>query len=142
MKINGKNAKKDFILNYQKALQNYNVAIKFYKKNIQCNEEIKKIIRQYKDGIISFKNKICQIKINLIKAFFDDESKNNNFSIYNDYIQILNKTLNIQIEILSNSINDIEKNIIPQNIININDDYLNILQINKNNLENDTKSME
>ena len=142
MKINGKNAKNDFILNYQKALQNYNVAINFYKKNIQCNEEIKKIISQYKDGIISFKNKICQIKINLIKAFFDDESKNNNFSIYNDYIQILNKTLNIQIEILSNSINDIEKNIIPQNIININDDYLNILQINKNNLENDTKSME
>ena len=142
MKINGKNAKNDFILNYQKALQNYNVAIKFYKNNIQCNEEIKKIISQYKDGIISFKNKICQIKINLIKAFFDDESKNNNFSIYNDYIQILNKTLNIQIEILSNSINDIEKNIIPQNIININDDYLNILQKNNNNLENDTKSME
>ena len=130
---------KEFIHNYQKASNNYSKVIKFYANNIQIIEGIKKIINEYKECLMSFKKKLNQIQKNLIKPLYDTEQKNHNFSIYNEYITYINNIFNFYIESITNVVGELEQKIFSEND---NNNYLNILNQNKNNLINNQISME
>ena len=141
MKGNDKNPPKDYIQNYQNALNNYTKTIKFYANNIQIIEGIKKIINEYKDSILSFQKRIIQIQKNIIKPLSDDIQKQFNSSAYNEYLKRLDKIFNIQIESITNTINDIDQKLFTDNENN-NNQYINILNQNKNNLQNKQIKME
>ena len=141
MKKNDKNPPKDYIQNYQNALNNYTKTIKFYANNIQIIEGIKKIINEYKDSILSFQKRIIQIQKNSIKPLSDDIQKKFNASVYNEYLKRLDKIFNIQIESISNTINDIDQKLFNDNENN-NNQYINNLNQNKNNLQNKQIKME
>lgn len=137
----------DFIQNYQKVVNNYSNAIKFYTNNMQIMDVIEKIIIAYKETIISFKKKLIQIKINVIKPFYNEEKKSykyeeNIYSFYNNYIFALNQILNFQIDLISNFVNDIDKNLFSEEEKKRSNDYMNSLQQNKNNIQTNQKKIE
>ena len=148
-KINGRNSitSKNFIINYQNALNNYSNSVKYLIKYKQIIEDIEKIIIGYKDIIKDSQKKLVQLKNNLIKLFYTDEAytfKNDN-NIYlslNQYIQYLNNILSLKISSITNEINDLEnKNIFKSNK-KTDSNFINILQQNKTNLQNNEKKLE
>ena len=100
---------KEYIKNYQKALNNYTKSIKFYSNNIKIIETIEKIISQYKENILVFQKNLTLIKKNLIKPLFEEEQKNYGFSIYNKYIEYIDNFFTFQIDSMSNIINELGK---------------------------------
>lgn len=141
---------KKFNVNYQIAFENYSNAIKYYIKNRQLIDELEKIIFGYKDIIKDFQKKIMQLSINLTKLCTIND-KNEKFFYKNDTsiyplikknIKFIKNILTYQIDSLTEQINDFEN----QNIFKFNnkkdDNYMNVLQKNKNNLQNEEKRME
>ena len=148
-KNNGRNSitSKNFIINYQNALNNYSNSVKYLIKYKKIIEDIEKIIIGYKDIIKDSQKKLIQLKNNLIKLFYTDEAytfKNDN-NIYlslNQYIQYLNNILSLKISSITNEINDLEnKNIFKSNK-KTDSNFINILQQNKTNLQNNEKKLE
>ena len=141
---------KKFNVNYQIAFENYNNAIKYYIKNRQLIDELEKIILGYKDIMKDFQKKIMQLNLNLTKlCTINDKSEKffykNDTSIYpliKKYIKFIKNILTYQIDSFTEQINDFEN----QNIFKFNnkkdDNYMNVLQKNKNNLQNEEKRME
>ena len=139
-----KASSKDFSQSYQKALNNYINTIKYYTSNIQIIDGIEKIINEYKTSILSFKNKLIKIKTNLIQSIIEVERKSYNHSIYNKFLQSLDFIFNCQIEFMTNVINDIERKVIFEHEVKNtnNTTFVNILQQNKNCIQNNQKMME
>lgn len=139
-----KASSKDFSQSYQKALNNYINTIKYYTSNIQIIDGIEKIINEYKTSILSYKNKLIKIKTNLIQSIIEEERKSYNHSIYNKFLQSLDFIFNSQIEFITNVLNDIEKKVIFEHEVkNTNNiTFVNILQQNKNCIQNNQKIME
>jgi len=139
-----KASSKDFSQSYQKALNNYINTIKYYTSNIQIIDGIEKIINEYKTSILSFKNKLIKIKTNLIQSIIEVERKSYNHSIYNKFLQSLDFIFNSQIEFITNVLNDIEKKVIFEHEVKNtnNTTFVNILQQNKNCIQNNQKIME
>ena len=141
---------KKFNVNYQIAFENYSNAIKYYIKNRQLIDELEKIILGYKDIIKDFQKKIMQLNLNLTKlCTINDKSEKffykNDTSIYpliKKYIKFIKNILTYQIDSFTEQINDFEN----QNIFKFSnkkdDNYMNVLQKNKNNLQNEEKRME
>ena len=141
---------KKFNVNYQIAFENYNNAIKYYIKNKQLIDELEKIILGYKEIIKDFQKKIMQLNNNLAKLYINNDKieklfYKNDISIYpliKKYIKIIKNILTYQIDSFTEQINDLEN----QNIFKFNnkkdDNYMNVLQQNKNNLQNEEKRME
>ena len=148
-KINGRNSitSKNFIINYQNALNNYSNSVKYLIKYKQIIEDIEKIIIGYKDIIKDSQKKLVQLKNNLIKLFYIDETytfknDNNIYPSINQYIQYLNNILSLKISSITNEINDLEnKNIFKSNK-KTDSNFINILQQNKTNLQNNEKKLE
>ncbi len=136
----------DFLQNYQKTFNNYTNAAKYFTNNSQIIDSIEKIINSYKDGVITFKKKLVQVKA-LIKPLYNEEKKTfkfdekiylfNNLLIFN-----LNQIFNNQIELFSNILNDLEKNIFLESEKKRMNDFANILQQNQKNLQVNYKKME
>ena len=141
-KENPKISSKEFIQNYQKAFNNYSNTVKFYHNNIKIIDTFEKIIKEYKEGIFIFQKKLSNIKKSLIKPLYEEEQKNYNFSIYNKYIQYLDNLFTFQIDSISNIINDIDKKLFSEKENNKNNNYLNILNQIKNNLQSNQPLME
>ena len=139
-----KTCSKDFSQNYQKALNNYTNTIKYYTSNIQIIDGIEKIINEYKTSVLSFQNKLIKIRANLIESIIEEERKSYNYSIYNKFLQSLDFIFNCQIEFMTNTLNDMEKIIIFEHEIKNanNNTFVNILQQNKINIQNNQKIME
>jgi hypothetical protein len=141
---------KKFNVNYQIVFENYSNAIKYYIKNRQLIDELEKIILGYKDIIKDFQKKIMQLNLNLTKlCTINDKSEKffykNDTSIYpliKKYIKFIKNILTYQIDSFTEQINDFEN----QNIFKFSnkkdDNYMNVLQKNKNNLQNEEKRME
>ena len=86
---------KNFIQNYQKALNNYSNTIKLYAYNIQAIDGIEKIISGYKESVLLFQKKLSQIKKSVIKPLLEEGQKNFEFSIYNKYLRYIDDIFNI-----------------------------------------------
>lgn len=137
----------DFIQNYQRVNVNYSSLIKFYTNNFQIIDELEKIINAYKESIITFQKKLINIKINIIKPFYNEEKnayklEDEIYSYYNNFIFILNQIINFQIDSLTSYINDLEKKIFPETEKKRYNDYMISMQQNKNNIQNNQKKME
>ena len=139
-------AVKKFIVNYQSAFNNYNNAIKYYTKYKQMIEEIEKIIIAYKEIIKDFQKKVIALNSNLKKIFLNEDMKSFKYDIFpttnNKYIKYLNNIFNLHISSITNVINDLDKNVFKPSYKKEEANFLNILQQNKNNLQNEQKKME
>jgi hypothetical protein len=138
-------AVKKFVVNYQLAFNNYNNAIKYYTKYKQMIEEIEKIINAYKETIKDFQKKIIALNSNLKKIFLNEEMRCFKYDIFpstNKYIKYLNNIFNLHISSITNLINDLDKNVFKSSNKKEEPNYINILQQNKNNLQNEQKKME
>jgi hypothetical protein len=138
-------AVKKFGVNYQIAFNNYNNGIKYYTKYKQMIEEIEKIINAYKETIKDFQKKIIALNSNLKKIFLNEEMRCFKYDIFpstNKYIKYLNNIFNLHISSITNLINDLDKNVFKSSNKKEEPNYINILQQNKNNLQNEQKKME
>ena len=142
MKKNDKNPSKEYTLNYQKAINNYANAIKFYTNHFQILEGIKKIIDEYKESIKLFTKKLVNIQKNLIKPLYEEKQKIFNFSFYIKYLLFLDNFLNFQVESMTNTINELDQKVFPENEKNNFNNNLAIFNSNKNNLQNSQINME
>jgi len=139
---------KKFIVNYQSAFKNYNNAIKYYTKYKQMIEEIEKIFIAYKEIIKDFQKKVIALNSNLKKIFLNEDMKSFKYDIFpttnNKYIKYLNNIFNLHISSITNIINDLDKNenVFKSSYKKEEPNFLNILQQNKNNLQNEQKKME
>ena len=141
---NKNNHKYNFIENYQKVVDNYTNAIKYYINNINIINALNKIINAYKENIIAYRKKLIQIKSDLIKPFYNEDQqafkyKEKIYSFNNQFLFKLNHLITFQINCISNIISDIETKVFKEKI---NNNFINILQQNKNNLQNNQKKIE
>ena len=137
-------AVKKFVVNYQLAFNNYNNAIKYYTKYKQMIEEIEKIVNAYKETIKDFQKKVIILNSNLKKIFLNEDMRCFKYDIFpttNKYIKYLNNIFNLHISSITNVINDLDKNVFKPNKKE-EANFLNIIQQNKNNLQNEQKKME
>ena len=137
-------AVKKFVVNYQLAFNNYNNAIKYYTKYKQMIEEIEKIVNSYKETIKDFQKKVIILNSNLKKIFLNEDMRCFKYDIFpttNKYIKYLNNIFNLHISSITNVINDLDKNVFKPNKKE-EANFLNIIQQNKNNLQNEQKKME
>lgn len=138
-------SQKNFIQNYQKALNNYSNTIKLYAYNIQVIDGIEKIISGYKESVLLFQKKLSQIKKSVIKPLLEEGQKNFEFSVYNKYLRYMDDIFNINIESLTKIINEISTKIFNENdkkIYNYNKNILNVFLNNKNTFQNKKISIE
>lgn len=136
---------KKFSVNYQIAFNNYVNTIKYYTKYKQMIEEIEKIVFAYKEAIKDFQKKITTLNTNLKKVFFNEEMRCFKYDIFpstNKYIKYLNNIFNLHISSITNVISELDKNVFRPINKKEETSFINLLQQNKNNLQNDQKRME
>lgn len=147
MSANNTDVKK-FIANYQETLNNYLIGIKYYSKNKQIIEYFKKTIISYKDIIKEFQKKLSQLKMNLMKTFYNNENKtyiydNDLYPNLNQYFQQINDIFENQINLYSKEAEDIENKILfKYNNKKNEQNFVNVLNQNKNNLQSEEKKIE
>ena len=141
------NPPKKFNINYQIAFENYSKIIKYYVKNRQLIDDLEKILFGYKDIIKDFQKKLIQLNANLTKLSTNNEkyfytNDTNIYPLIKKYIKFIKNILIYQIDSFSELINDLENHIIFKSNIKKDDNYINILQQNRINLQNEEKKME